>query len=468
MSSTSTVTGMRLRRGSALALLASSMFVIVLDSAMVNLAASAIRDGLALTAAETAAVANTYVIALAGLVLLGGRLADTLGARRMFLAGMALYVGASAVAALAPTGAALLAGRVGQGIGAAVTIPAALAMVLAMYASAAERTRAVGVWGAVAGAGSLVGVFAGGALTDVFGWRSVFWVPVPLGLAAAVLVRRTLPPVRRLPQRFDTAGAVSVTVGISALALGMVTAAEIGWTAPSTLIALAVALAAFVAFVAAERRASQPLVPLGVVRRPRVAIASAIVLLAGGTMTSLFFYLPLYQQDVLGMSALATGLAQVPIAVMIIVASALAPLLAGAVGIAHALAVSLAILLAGILGIALDPSETFGWTHLVAFSLVGTGLGLGMVNAMAMALRDSGEHESGLLSGLVNAAQTLGGAVGLAALTGIALGGASGVNASQMDFTATFLGGAGLVALALILAVVAATARRLQADDGRR
>ena len=333
-------------------------------------------------------------------------------------------------------------------------------MVLAMYASAAERTRAVGVWGAVAGAGSLVGVFAGGALTDVFGWRSVFWVPVPLGLAAAVLVRRTLPPVRRLPQRFDTAGAVSVTVGISALALGMVTAAEIGWTAPSTLIALAVALAAFVAFVAAERRASQPLVPLGVFRRPRVAIASAIVLLAGGTMASLFF--------VLGMSALATGLAQVPIAVMIIVASALAPLLAGAVGIAHALAVSLAILLAGILGIALDPSETFGWTHLVAFSLVGTGLGLGMVNAMAMALRDSGEHESGLLSGLVNAAQTLGGAVGLAALTGIALGGASGVNASQMDFTATFLGGAGLVALALILAVVAATARRLQADDGRR
>lgn len=467
MSTTSIVTGMRLRRGAALALLASSMFVIILDSAMVNLAASSIRDGLALTAAETAAVANTYVIALAGLVLLAGRLADTLGARRMFLAGMGIYAGASAVAALAPAAPGLLAGRVGQGVGAAVTIPAALAMVLAMYATATGRTRAVGVWGAVAGAGSLAGVFLGGALTDVFGWRSVFWVPVPLAIAAAVLVWRTIPPVRRVPQRFDSAGAVSVTVGVSSLALGMVTAADIGWTAPTTIVALVVALAAFIAFVAAERRAAHPLVPLGVFRQPSVAIASGVVLLAGGTMTSLFFYLPLYQQDVLGMSPLATGLAQVPIAVMIIVASAIAPLLARAVGVARALAVSLAILLIGIAWIALDPSVTFGWSHLVSFSLVGTGLGLGMVNAMAMALRDSADHETGLLSGLVNAAQTLGGAVGLAALTGIALGGAGGESSSQMNFTATFLGGAGLVALALILAVVAATVRRLRVDGGR-
>src|SRR5690554_4407220 len=155
--SSPTLRGMRLRRGHALGLLSSSMFLIVLDSAMVNLAASTIRGGLDLTAAQTAAVANSYMIAVAGLVLLGGRLSDVLGPRRMFLVGMGLYVTASAFAATATGASALILGRIGQGLGAAITIPAALALVLIMYREAAERTRAVGVWGAVAGAGSLVG-----------------------------------------------------------------------------------------------------------------------------------------------------------------------------------------------------------------------------------------------------------------------------------------------------------------------
>src|SRR5690606_7862918 len=222
------------------------------------------RSGLGLSAAELAAVANSYLVALAGLMLLGGRLADVLGGRRMFLGGMSVYVAGSALSALAASGPVLVAGRIGQGGGAAVTIPAALSLVLTLYPPPAQRTRAMGVWGAAAGAGSLAGVLLGGTLTELLGWRSVFWTPVPLGLLIAVVVWRTLPAGTGRPGRFDAAGALSITVGISALALGLVTAAEAGWTAPATLGALTVGAAALVAFVVVEHRSAHPLVPLGV------------------------------------------------------------------------------------------------------------------------------------------------------------------------------------------------------------
>jgi len=392
-------------------------------------------------------------------MLLGERLADVLGGRRMFLGGMSVYVAGSALSALAASGPVLVAGRIGQGVGGAGTIPAALSLVLTLYPSPAERTRAMGVWGAAAGAGSLAGVLLGGTLTELLGWRSVFWTPVPLGLLIAVVVWRTLPAGTGRPGRFDAAGALSITVGISALALGLVTAAEAGWTAPATLGALTVGAAALVAFVVVEHRSAHPLVPLGVFRRPEVTVPSAVVVLVGATLASLFFFLPLYQQDVLGMGALATGLTQIPIAVMTIVGSASAPLLAGRFGLHRTLPVSLAVLLAGIAWIALNPADSFTWQHTGAFLLTGAGLGLGSVGAISMAVRDSGDGEAGLLSGLVNAGQQLGGAVGLAALAGVALG-AAGTD-GDVNFTAAFLGGAALAAVAVALSLtVARTGRR--------
>lgn len=448
----------RLSRGAALGLLATSMFVIVLDSAMVNLAAPTIRTGLGLAAAELAAVANSYLVALAGLMLLGGRLADVLGGRRMFLVGMSTYVGASALSALALSGPMLIAGRIGQGVGAAVAIPAALSLILTLYPSPTERTRAMGVWGAAAGAGSLAGVMLGGMLTELFGWRSVFWAPVPLGLAVAIVVWRTLPRTTGRPGRFDAAGALSITIGISALALGFVMAAEAGWSAPGTLGALTLGAAALVAFVVIERRSPHPLVPLAVFRRTQVSVASAVVVLIGATLASLFFFLPIYQQDVLGMGALATGLTQIPIAVMVIVGSATAPLLAGRIGLRRALPMSLTVLLAGIAWIALNPATSFTWQHTAAFILTGTGLGLGSVGAFSMAVRDSGDGEGGLLSGLVNAGQQLGGALGLAAIAGLAIGAAG--TGGDISFTAAFLGGAGLAAVAVVLALTVAVTGR--------
>ncbi|WP_410655782.1 MFS transporter [Amycolatopsis sp. lyj-112] len=451
--------GPRIPRGTAMTGLASAMFLVILDASMVNLAGSRIREGLGLTAAELAVVVDSYLVAFAGLLLLGGRLADVLGARKVFLTGMAVYLAATAFCALATSGGMLIAGRIAQGAGAAIVMPAALSLVLALYSSPAERTRAMGIWGAVAGAGSLIGVFLGGTLTQLLGWQSVFLTPVPFGVLGAIIVWRSVPAVPGRPGRFDALGAVTITLGISGLALGMVSASDAGFGALSTLVGLSVGLVSLVAFVFVERRSTHPLVPLGVFRRKPVITANVVVLLTGGTLTSLFFFLPQYQQDVLGMSPLSAGMTQIPIAIMIIVGSVVAPLLAKRFGLARALPAGLTVLLAGFLWLATDPTTAgFSVSLLGAFLLIGLGLGLGLVNATAMGVRDSADGESGLLSGLVNAAQQLGGAVGLAALAGIAIG-AAGTH-GDISFTTAFFGEAALVLIALAVSFFSALRTR--------
>ncbi|GAB3441405.1 MFS transporter [Streptomonospora sediminis] len=446
---------LRAPRGLAMAGLASAMFVVILDSAMVNLAGPAIREGLGLTAPELTIVVDSYLVALAGLLLLGGRLADVLGGRRIFLIGTAVYLAASALCAASTDIAPMIAGRIGQGIGSALVMPAALSLVLALYSSRGERTRAMGIWGAVAGAGSVVGVFLGGTLTEMLGWQSVFLSPIPFGIAGAAIVWWAVPAIPGNPGRFDVLGAATITIGVSGLALGMVSAADAGWTAPSTIGGLVAGAAALAAFVAVERRAAHPLVPLGVFIRGPVVTANAVMLLVGGTLTSLFYFLPLYQQDVLGMGPAETGTAQLPLAGMIIVGSVAAPLLAKRIGLARAQPVSLAVLLVGLLWLVLDPTTSgFSAGLLIAFLLIGGGLGLASVNATAMAVRDSSEGESGLISGLINAAQQLGSAVGLAALAGIAIGAAGTHTSADISFPAAFIGAAALIGIAIALSLL--------------
>ncbi|NKY36856.1 MFS transporter [Nocardia speluncae] len=433
--------------------LATAVFLVILDAAMVNLAGSTIREGLELTAAELTIVVDSYLVTFAGLLLLGGRLADVLGARAMFSTGLIIYLAASAFCGLATGGEMLIAGRIGQGIGAAVVMPAALSLVLALHPSPTERTRAMGIWGAVAGAGSLVGVFLGGTLTQLLGWQAVFVTPVPFGIIGAIIVWRSVPPIPGSPGRFDVLGAITVTAGISGLALGMVSASDAGWTSPATVIGLAAGITCLVAFVIVERRSTHPLIPLGVFRRGPVVTANLVMLLIGGTLTSLFFFLPQYQQDVLGMSPFEAGIAQIPVAVMLIVGSVVAPLLAQRVGVAGALPAGLVVLLAGLLWLATAPVTSGFSVHLLgAFVLIGTGLGLGTVNAIAMAVRNSADSETGLLSGLVNAAQQLGGAVGVAALAGIAIGAAG--TAGDISFTTAFFGQATLILIALAVSLI--------------
>lgn len=465
--SAKTPAGPRIPRGMAMAGLATAMFLVILDSAMVNLAGPTIRAGLGLSAAELTVVVGSYLVAFAGLLLLGGRLADVLGGRKVFLIGMGVYLAASAACALATSGTMLIGARIGQGAGAALVMPAALSLVLAIHPTPAERTRALGIWGAVAGFGSLIGVFLGGTLTQVLGWESVFLTPVPFGIIGALIVWRTVPSVPGRPGKFDALGAITISVGISGLALGMVTASDAGWGSPGTVIGLVLGVVSLAAFVVVERRSAHPLVPLRVFRRKPVVTANVVVLLLGGTLTSLFFFLPQYQQQSLGMSPLATGMTQIPIAAMIIVGSVLAPLLAKRAGVARALPIGLATLLAGFLWLVLDPTTSgFSVSLLGAFLLIGLGLGLGLVNGTAMGVRDSAEGESGLLSGLINAAQQLGGAVGLAALAGIAIGAAG--KHGDIAFTTAFLGEAALVLIALAVSLFPSAKAKTKAAAGTR
>ena len=347
---------LRAPRGVALAGLATSMFLVVLDAAMVNTAGLGIREGLGLSAAELTFVATSYLVAFAGLLLLGGRLADVLGGRRLYLTGMAVFLVACAVCALAPGAPVLIAGRVLQGIGAALVVPSALALALALSPSPEQRTRVVGIWGAVAGAGGLLGLALGGTLTQVLGWQSVFWAPVAVGALGAAVVVRSVPDLPGRAGRFDLPGALSITAGISALAYGVVTAAEVGWTDPGAVVAVVAGLALLVVFVAVERRSPHPLVPLAIFRTGPVARVSAVVMLVGATSVSMFFFLPLYLQQVRGMDAQSAGLALAPAAFSLIVGSALAPLLARVLGLRRAGSAGLLLLLVGFAWLTLNLS----------------------------------------------------------------------------------------------------------------
>ncbi|WP_433272358.1 MFS transporter [Actinosynnema sp. CS-041913] len=453
-------------RGLAVAGLAAAAGVVILDSAMVNLAAPVMRAALPLTTPELSWVVDSYLIAFAGLLLLGGRLADVLGGRKVFLSGLATYVAASVVCALATTAEVLIAARTVQGAGAAVLVPAALSLLLGLYPAADERRRALGIWGGVAGAGSLLGVGAGGLVTQALGWPAVFWLPVPIGVLVAAAVWSAIPPSPARPGRFDLPGAATITLGTSALALGLISAPEVGWGSPGTVASLAVGVAALGAFVVAERRSPQPLVPLGVFRRGPVVTANTVMLLLGAVSVGLFYFLPQYQQRVLGMSPLTTGLSQLPIAVMITVGGFAAPWSARLLGARVAMTSAMAALSAGLLWLALGSSDGGYATALLGpFLLIGSGLGLGFVHATTVAVSGATPGEAGLLSGLINATRQLGGALGLAALIAVATGSGSG---DGIAYPTAFLGAAVLALLAAALSVVPTTHRRSSPADGEQ
>ncbi|GAA0935848.1 MFS transporter [Nonomuraea longicatena] len=442
------------RVGLAMAGLATATGVVILDAAMVNLATPAIRTALHLSATELSWIVDSYLISFAGLLLLGGRLADVLGGRRMFLWGLALYTAASMACALSFDATTLSVARILQGAGAAVVAPAALSLVLGLYQGDGERRRALGVWGGVAGAGSLLGVALGGVVTQSLGWTAIFWIPVPVGIVAAALVAYAVPPSPARSGGFDLPGAATITLGVSALAFGLISAPEAGWGAARTLVSLAIGVAALAVFVVAERRAARPLVPLGVFRRPPVVLANTVMLLLGAVSVGLFYFLPQYQQNVLGMSPVTAGLTQLPIAILITLGGFAAPWTARLVGLRPAMAGALTALTAGLFWLAgSDATSEYTTALLGPFLLIGAGLGLGFVHATTIAVSGAAVGETGLFSGLVNATRQLGGALGLAALIAVA---ASGDGVAHTD---AFLGTAVLALAAAALSLLPAAHR---------
>src|SRR4051812_6310974 len=316
------------RKTLALMLLASAQFVVVLDASITNVALPSIGRDLGFSQDDLSWVVNSYVLTFGGFLLLGGRMADLIGRRRMFVAGLWLFSFASLAGGLAgvtESQAQLIAARAVQGLGAALLSPAALSIVTNTFREGAERNRALGVWGAVAGSGGAAGVLLGGVLTDKLSWEWVLYVNVPIGIAAALLAPLVVAESRAdMTRRFDAAGAVSVTAGLSVLVYAIVDATSAGWGSTQTVGLLALAAVLLGAFVAVELRSDHPLVPFRIFRSRTLTGANVTGLLIGASLFSMFYFVSLYMQQVLGFDPLKAGFSSLPLALTIIASAGVA------------------------------------------------------------------------------------------------------------------------------------------------
>jgi len=442
-----------------LILLAAAQFLVVLDASITNVALPSIGIALDVTQSDLAWVVNAYVLTFGGFLLLGGRLADLLGRRRIFIVGLALFAVASLTAGLAQDEAMLIVSRAVQGLGAALLSPAALSIVTATFKEGKERNTALGVWGAVAGSGGAVGVLLGGVLTEYLSWRWVFLVNVPIVVLVVFLVPRVIAESKSEKEikSYDVPGAVSITAGLSLFVYALVNANEAGWGSTETLVLVAAAIALIVAFVVIESRVADPLVPFDIFSS-RTRNGSYIVgLLLAASLFSMFFFVSLYMQQVLGWDALKAGLAYLPLAVTIMFGAIVGSQLANKVGFKPVLAAGMVFTAIGLLW----------WTQIsVDGSFLSDVLGPSMVAALGLGLSFPGAtvggtagvrmDEAGLASGLINSAQQVGGALGLAILSAIATSvtGDTITPASLTDgFQAAFAVGAGFAILGAIVAL---------------
>ena len=403
-------------KGLALALLAMTQFVVVLDASIVNVALPSIGTDLDFSQDDLSWVVNAYTLTFGGFLLLGGRMADLLGRRRMFISGLILFGVASLLGGLAQSDAWLIAARAAQGLGAALISPAALSIVTTTFAEGAERNRALGVWGAVAGAGGAAGVLLGGVLTEYLGWEWVLLVNTPITFVAAFFAPRLLVESRdERESSFDIPGALSVTAGLALLVYGLVNAAQAGWESGETLGILACALALLVAFVAIESRTKHPLMPFSIFRLRTLRGANIVGLLVGMSLFSMFFFISLYLQQVLGYEPLKAGLAYLPLAVLIVVSAGGASQLVTRIGFKPSLVMGMVFIAAGLLWFSrVSPDGTYVGDVLFPSMLVAIGLGFSFVPVTIAAVTGTEPGEAGLASGLLNTTQQVGGALGLA------------------------------------------------------
>ncbi|MFF5078255.1 MFS transporter [Actinoplanes sp. NPDC000266] len=410
-------------RNFALALLALTQFVVVIDASIVNVALPSIGSALGISQDHLSWVVNAYVLAFGGFLLLGGRLADFLGRRRMFVTGIALFTIASLLGGLAQNETWLIAARALQGLGAAIASPAALSIVTTTFPEGGERNRALAIWGAVAGAGGAAGVLLGGVLTEYLGWEWVLFVNVPIGAliiwqAPKRLIESTSGAQKRA---FDLPGAITVSAGLALLVYTLVDADKAGWTSTTTLLRGLGALALLAAFTIIETRSRGPLLPLSTFSLRTLRGANVVGLLVGMALVSMFFLITLYLQQVLGFSALAAGFAYLPLSVSIIVAATAASTLVTRLGFKPVLMAGLAFVALGLAWFSqVRPDGSFAVDVLGPSVLAGIGLGLSFVPLTIAAVTGTTPEQAGLASGLINTSQQIGGALGLAILASIA------------------------------------------------
>jgi EmrB/QacA subfamily drug resistance transporter len=458
-----------------LALLASVQFMVVLDIAIVNVALPSIQVDLSFSQENLQWVISAYALVFGGFLLLGGRMADLLGRRRIFLLGIVVFTLGSLVSGFAWSEASLIGARALQGLGAAIISPAALSILGVTFTEGKERNIALGVWGAVGGFGAAAGVLLGGVLTDALGWEWIFFVNIPVGLAALGLAPVLLGESRDVRTKsFDVVGAVLVTAGLVALVFGITQSNEYGWASGETWGIFAGAAALLAGFVAWERRHPAPLMRFGILRIRTVLGANVAGFILVTALFAMFLMLTLYAQQVLGYSAMRTGVAYLATAGTAILWSGVAAQLVNRVGVKPVLVAGMSFVAAGLLWFT---QVSVGGSYVVdllpGFLLIGVGLGFSFVPISIAALAGVRAEEQGLASGLINTSQQIGGALGIAALAAIAnrtttdaLGRGEQVPQALVDgFHAAFWGGAAVAVVGIAASIVLIRREELETDE---
>ena len=451
------------RKWLALALLSAVQFMVVLDIAIVNVALPSIQVDLGFSESNLQWVISAYALVFGGFLLLGGRAADLLGRRRLFLAGIVVFSVASLLAGLAWSEGSLIGARALQGLGAAVITPAALSILSTTFVEGRERNIALGVWGAVGGFGAAAGVLMGGILTSALSWSWIFFVNVPVGATALVLTPFLLKESRDASVKsFDALGAVLVTAGLSSVVYAITQAGQDGWTAAKTVSFFAAGLVLLAGFVAWELRHPEPLMRLGILRVKTVSGANVSGFILGTATFSLFLMLTLYMQQVLGYSPMKTGVAYLAVAGTAIFTSAIAAQLVTRIGVKPALLIGMTALTGGLVYFTqVSVGGSYLGDLLPGFLLIAVGLGFSFVPISIAALAGIEAAEAGLASGLINTSQQIGGALGIAALSTIATSrtsdaiatGSTQASALVTGFHGAFVAGAIIAAVGIAAAV---------------
>jgi len=408
------------RRWYALILLCAIQFMVVLDISIVNVALPTIKTALKFSDANLQWVVSAYTLTFGGFLMLGGRVADLMGRKRLFMAGLVLFSAASLACGLSQSDTQLIIFRAIQGLGAAIISPAALAILTTTFQEGEERNKALGIWGAIAGMGGAVGVLLGGVLTDKVSWEWIFFINVPIGLLVIAFGQRILAEskVEMETRSFDVLGAITVTGGLTALVYGLVTTATHSWTSTTVLGSLAGAAVLLALFIAIERRAAAPLLPFSIFRLRSLTGANIVGFLVGASIFSMFFLLSLYMQQVLGYSALKAGFAYLLVAITIIIAAGASQALVTKIGVRTVLAAGMALTVAGLLWFSqVSVGGSYAVDLVPGFILAGLGLGFSFVPVQIASLVGVGHEEAGIASGLINTSQQVGGALGVAILS---------------------------------------------------
>jgi EmrB/QacA subfamily drug resistance transporter len=451
------------RRWKALLVLSLAQFLVILDTSIIGVALPTIQQHFGFSQSELQWIFSAYVIVFGALLLLGGRLSDIVGQRKIFVFGFAILTGASILAGLAPTGDILIGARALQGIGAAFIAPTAMSIVLNLFTIPAERNKAMGIWGAAAPAGGTAGVFLGGMITAYVDWSWVFLINVPIGIAVLGLTRALLPRGVKQKGRVDYFGAASITVALIMLVYAIVIANDNGWTSLPTISLLLASAGLFGAFAAIQRRSRSPLIPLGIFKVRNLLASNVVMALLGAAWIPMWFFLNLYLQQIQGYGAFESGLALLPMtaAIMILMVGASSRIISR-IGVKTSMVSGLGLLAVAMALFATTPSGSGSFlTHVLPASLAAAGgMSLAYIPMLMSAVSHARKEESGLASGIVNTSYQIGSALGLAVMVAVASAqtlqaennGIGSIDALNSGFHLAFIGAAIIAAVATAVA----------------